>query len=64
MPIHSRGNGDYPFPMTVLDVTCFLETLERGRCGKLRRPRMKDEDAVEFSTEPLFFTVLNECLVG
>jgi hypothetical protein len=29
----------------------------------LRRLQMKDEDGVEFSTEPLFFTVLNECLV-
>ena len=35
-----------------------------GRCWKLRQLQMKDEDNVEFSTEPLFFTILNDCLVG
>ena len=60
-----REDGTSPVQSSIRAGTrySFLETLEHGRCWKLRRLQMTDEDGVEFSTEPLFFTVLNECLV-
>lgn len=41
----------------------FVETLEHGRCWKLRRLARKDEDGVEFSTRGVFTQVLADCLV-
>ena len=41
----------------------FLESLEHGRCWKLRRLDRKDKDGVEFSTRGVFTQVLADCLV-
>jgi hypothetical protein len=40
----------------------FLESLDHGRCWKLRLDR-KDEDGVDFSTRGIFVQVLADCLV-
>lgn len=60
-----REDGTSPVQSSIRAGTrySFLETLEHGRCWKLRRLQMRDEDGVEFSTEQMYFSVLNECLV-
>jgi hypothetical protein len=40
----------------------FIETLENGRCWRLRKLRLRDEDGVEFNVEPAFFSVVQGCL--
>ena len=42
----------------------FLESLDHGRCWKLRRLDRKDEDGVPFSTRSIFVQVLADCLVA
>lgn len=41
----------------------FIETLEHGRCWKLRRMDMRDEHGVQVNTRGIFLQVLTECLV-
>ncbi len=41
----------------------FIETLEHGRCWKLRRMDMRDEHGVHVNTRGIFLQVLTECLV-
>ena len=40
----------------------FIETLENGRCWRLRKLRLRDEDGVEFNIEPAFFSVVQGCV--
>lgn len=40
----------------------FIETLENGRCWRLRKLRLRDEDGVEFNLEPAFFSVVQGCV--
>ena len=42
----------------------FLETLEHGRCWKLRRLDRRDEDGVPFTTRGVFVQVVTDCLVA
>jgi len=42
----------------------FVETLEHGRCWKLRRLDRKDEDGVPFTTRGVFAQVVTDCLVN
>jgi hypothetical protein len=41
----------------------FLETLDHGRCWKLRRVDGRDDDGMLVSTRGVFLQVLRECLV-
>jgi hypothetical protein len=40
----------------------FLENMEHGRCWKLRRLDMRDEDGVQFSTRRVFLQVVADCI--
>ncbi len=42
----------------------FLENMESGRCWKLRRLDLRDEDGVRFSTRHVFMQVLKDCLAS
>lgn len=41
----------------------FIEKLEHGRCWKLRRLDMRDEDGAAVSTRGFFLQVVTDCLV-
>ena len=42
----------------------FIETLEHGRCWRLRRLDRRDEDGVPFTTQDIFLQVVKDCLVS
>jgi hypothetical protein len=42
----------------------FIESLEHGRCWKLRRLDRRDEDGVPFTTRGVFVQVVTDCLVN
>jgi hypothetical protein len=42
----------------------FIENVETGRCWKLRRLDMRDEDGVRFSTRHVFLQVVADCMVS
>jgi len=42
----------------------FIETMESGRCWKLRRLDRRDEDGVPFSARGVFLQVIADCLVA
>ena len=42
----------------------FLENLEAGRCWKLRRLDMRDEDGIRFSTRRVFLQVVTDCMAS
>ena len=42
----------------------FLENVETGRCWKLRRLDMRDEDGVRFNTREVFLQVVAECMTA
>jgi hypothetical protein len=42
----------------------FVENLEAGRCWKLRRLDMRDEDGVRFSTRGVFLQVVADCMAS
>jgi hypothetical protein len=41
----------------------FLETLEKGRCWKLRRVDGRDEDGTPMRTRGVFLQVVSDCLI-
>jgi hypothetical protein len=41
----------------------FVQNLEHGRCWRLRRLDLRDDDGVEFSTRGVFTQVVADCLV-
>lgn len=42
----------------------FIEKLDSGRCWKLRRVDMRDEDGQPFNTRHVFVQVVTDCLVA
>jgi hypothetical protein len=42
----------------------FIENVETGRCWKLRRLDMRDEDGVRFSTRRVFLQVVADCMAS
>ena len=42
----------------------FVESLDHGRCWKLRRLDRKDEDGIPFTTRGVFMQVVTDCLVA
>jgi hypothetical protein len=42
----------------------FIENVETGRCWKLRRLDMRDEDGVRFSTRHVFLQVVADCMAS
>lgn len=59
-----REDGSSPVETHARAGTCysFLETLDHGRCWKLRRLDRRDEDGVLVSTRGVFLQVVTECL--
>jgi hypothetical protein len=59
-----REDGSSPVETHARAGTCysFIETLEHGRCWKLRSLRLRDEDGVEFTIKPAYFSVLSGCV--
>ena len=55
-PVETRAPGGTRYS--------FLESLDHGRCWKLRRLERRDEDGVVFSTRGIFIQVLADCLVA
>jgi hypothetical protein len=42
----------------------FIENVETGRCWKLRRLDMRDEDGIRFSTRRVFLQVVADCMAS
>lgn len=53
-PIETRAPAGTPYS--------FIESLDHGRCWKLRRLDRRDEDGVLVSTRGVFLQVVAECL--
>ena len=42
----------------------FIENVDTGRCWKLRRLDMRDEDGIRFSTRHVFLQVVADCMAS